>query len=532
MSFTLRDDRPVRDSPPHVRHPSGWHAPSHSVTFDAAIRNVATDHLSDLRFMVHTAHNRRPREITPGEVTLPTLGSDAGWLAITVYGHTSQTACTTPFGVCTFPSISALFTGSGASLVAPVLRAGDDKFVSIGEIVLTSVGATPKKPSVPWKTLFSYPVSPGQYSAPHLSSEMEAFASMPVPYYGRGEHMVDTVVPLLAPFMSEDYAPRPDPNTVTLWTAILRSVSLRTARMKPLDYLNVSPTHVRQLLEDLIAVVALRGEFYPDQLWAVTGTSRLECDFYHNLFCHPDPTKAAGDCEDRAMAVLTVFDALTRVTVNGYTDDPDVVALGRVIEFARMLEAAAVDTLVRHVEGDPNSDLEKHMIVWLVPRDMMNDWARRGTLRGDVTAMAIPSRPPRGSTWLPRMPVMVETACEIAYETKHDSALPEPVVDQYPLVKLLSESHVAYVTLYTLADARNSVSRDANGDAVMVVRDLYSDTDTEFAGVRVPLDYSFEAMWSKMCTRNRTIRVSQSDVDLVPVGVLDNCVLEHIASRM
>ena len=495
-------------------------------------------HVANIRCMAHSRDLRTPWEIMPGALAMPK--GAGGWLIVTFFAATPDEGHTTPIGACTFASI-----GDPQPLHAAILRVGDACFEEIGAAVLTPVSVLPKGPPAA-RTLKAL-LPPRGFSAAALPANLRRMASAPVPYYWPADKRVltDTVVPILAPFVwaareASSGGGDDDSNTRGLWLSLLRhAVHCQRPGLSPAAYVDAAePTVHRQLLEDLLALVALRGEFYPDQMWNVADRERREdCDFYINLLCHPDPAAAAGDCEDRSMALMTAFEALSRVEVSVVDAgvNADMRVLRDVIQFARRLEACAVDAIV-HTDGIA----QKHMIVWLVPREMLSEWAARGAGPGPGPgagyaagggAATLPFRVEPG--WVPAMPMMVETAFELVYGAPHRSVIATPApdapaesvaaVDQVSVAEAMVTSHVMYVTLYCVADTRG-VTPDAGG-YTLVARDLYAGADSRAAGMPVPSPAEMKTAWSSVCTRERAVRVTH---DLAPVAKLAPATLARI----
>lgn len=517
-------------------------ARSSGLYFNVAIRGIDAQQIGRLRYMAHARDARTPWEIRIGALVLPRsrrrgIAPNSNWFTVTIYTETPTSGHSTPIAMCTFPGIDTIECGvQSTPFFAPVVRTGDDYFETIGQAVIACEPekAVPQPPS--WLRAYASRSVTARihflsFSAAPLPILLRSMSTAPVAYYGGVDEklMVDVVVPVLAPFMASEDESRARPTSARLWLALLRYVVRRqNPNVTPSVYVASSPHTIhRQLLEDLLAVVALRGEFYPDQLWGVQDKERrMDCDFYTNLLCHPDPTAAAGDCEDRAMAILTVFDALTRVEVEVDDQDPDAQVLRDIIRFARRFEACAVDAVVH--DANDRTQLQKHMIVWLVPREMLDAWASRGSgdaIRSDTTVDR------STDTWMPAMPILVETAAEIVYDSNsHRSVLPAPApVVQETVAGIMTISHCMYITLYCIADAR-SARGTASGRAV-VVRDLYANCDASCAGMEVPTAADLAGAWARVCTRARVVEVSHDHLDLAPIAEFSDETLAKFVAR-
>ncbi len=474
--------------------------------FGVAVTGMGAAETAGLRATVHFRCARAPREIKGGEVVVPDFVDRETWAIVTIFGNTQRVSSTphrrahsTPIGSCIFKNLASAM--GGVTQTAMVKRVGDDCFEVIGQAKIGSTRASvactapPPQPGRSQRPMFL------TASVANLPRAIADFVSERVPYHD--DRYIDTVAPVLAPFMEPRR--RTDPSG---WLRILKHVVWRqNARATVASFVDAHPD-MRQLLRDVLAVVALRGEFYEDQLWGVSNEERrLDCDFYISVLNHPDPTAAAGDCEDRAMAVVGAFESFAGVEVSART--PEEQALKRLVEYARTFEACAVDTIIR----DPSrgDELEKHMIAWLVPGGTLRRWEQCGAAAR------------------PDMPLIIETCFEIYSDPSHVSVLARPPpVKQESLARTLARYHHTYITLYCVADARAAV-RSPN-KCRFVVRDLLASPDAEHAGMPVPTPENLARAWSTVCTRARTIDVPTDAVEMVPALDLSTVDIHAFAS--
>ncbi len=502
----------------------------------------------EFKLMIHTRSNRYMREVelnTP--VPIASVlgeeceydGKEADWLVLTIF-TTTELRSTTPIATCFFQDAR-----SGTDMVAPVTRAGDDTFTVIGYAGI-SRGAnrdirheTPSWPIRVARKLFTRHVRAHNFSAAKLGGRIKDFGTEPVPYYGpRPNPLVDVSTVLLSPYLGEERRVV-DPGAYgALWERLLHIIDDRSYEGEMIQKLEESPSLIGQILEDCIVVVALRGEFFCDQLWnEANPAKRFNCDFYFNLFSHPAPELAAGDCEDRSMAILTVFDAIQSMDHTKLSG-----TLRELVVFAKTLSACVVDSIVERdvtnsggarAQSGERDEFEKHMFVWLVPTSMLNQWECAAPV--GRAWIARPSAPLHvnqyDARFTPIAPIPVETAYALTLNMPNHRSVMDPgaTVQQTSLFNVILRSHLYYLTIYVVDDARRV---NTAGDNVRIpCRDLYASTLEEHAGVLVPKNKEFTDMWSRMWTSMRYVDVPKSVTELVPLVKFTETMLERAIEK-